>query len=156
MLRKVLKYLGIGLALIFIIIQFINRPDKLHIPANENDMIAALEVAPEMANLLKTACYDCHSNQPVYPWYANIAPVSWWIDEHMEHGRDELNFSNWATFSKRRRDHKLEEIIEEVEEGHMPLPSYLWMHSDARLSQTQIDQLKAWVEKERAKISQED
>jgi len=139
-----------------VVIQFINRPETHFEEVTSDDMILDLEVAPEIAGLLKGACYDCHSNQPEYPWYASIAPVSWWIDEHMEHGRDELNFSKWATFSKRKRDHKLEEMVEEVEGGHMPLPSYTWMHSEARLNDEQIAKLKTWVEGERAKIQAED
>lgn len=156
MIKKIFKYLTLLLLAVFVVIQFINRPEKHFIEPNENDMISVLSVNQEMSLLLKSACYDCHSDQPRYPWYASIAPVSWWIDEHMEHGRDELNFSEWATYSKRRRDHKLEEMVEEVEGGHMPLPSYTWMHADARLTDEQIAALKSWVEAERAQIASED
>lgn len=154
-MKKILKYLAIVLIVALVVIQFINRPEKISEPVTDNDIIGVLNVQPEIANLLKTACYDCHSNQPRYPWYSEIAPFSWWIGEHIEHGRDELNFSDWATFSKRKRDHKLEEVVEEVEEGHMPLPKYTWMHSDARLSDEQIKMLKDWVTSERAKIAAE-
>ncbi len=156
MIKKLLKYLAIVLVATLVVIQFINRPETHFEEPTQDEMITSLRVDQEIAVILKTACYDCHSDQPRYPWYASIAPVSWWIDEHMEHGRDELNFSKWATFSKRKRDHKLEELVEEVEEGHMPLPSYTWMHSDARLSEEQIAKLKAWVEAERTKIAQEE
>ncbi|MCE7995093.1 MAG: heme-binding domain-containing protein [Roseivirga sp.] len=155
-MKKILKYLAILLLVILVIIQFINRPEQISEPVTENDIIGTLNISPGMSDLLKAACYDCHSNQPRYPWYSEIAPFSWWIGEHIEHGRDELNFSEWATFSKRKRDHKLEEMVEEVEEGHMPLPKYTWMHSDARLSKEQITMLKEWVTSERAKIAAED
>ena len=155
MIKKLLKYVAIVLVAALVIIQFINRPETHFEEVTNDDIIVNLQVNEEVALILKSACYDCHSDQPRYPWYASIAPVSWWIDEHMEHGRDELNFSKWATFSKRRRDHKLEEVVEEVEEGHMPLPSYTWMHSDARLTEEQIAKLKEWVETERAKIQAE-
>lgn len=156
MIRRLLKYLLILLVAVLIVIQFINRPEKIYQEVNEQDMLVALDARIDIKNLFETACYDCHSFQPRYPWYASIAPVSWWIDGHMRHGRGELNFSEWATFSKRKRDHKLEEIIEEVEGGHMPLPSYTWVHTDARLTDEQIASLKAWVEAERTKIAQED
>lgn len=155
-MKKILKYIAILLLVILVIIQFINRPEQINEPVTENDIINALNINPEMSDMLKAACYDCHSNQPRYPWYSEIAPFSWWIGEHIEHGRDELNFSDWATFSKRKRDHKLEEMVEEVEEGHMPLPKYTWMHSDARLSEEQITMLKEWVNSERSKIAAED
>lgn len=155
-MKKILKYLAILLLVILVIIQFINRPEQISEPVTENDIIGSLNINPGMSNLLKAACYDCHSNQPRYPWYSEIAPFSWWIGEHIEHGRDELNFSDWATFSKRKRDHKLEEMVEEVEEGHMPLPKYKWMHSDARLSEEQITMLKEWINSERARIAAED
>lgn len=155
-MKKILKYVAIALFAALIIIQFINRPEKISEPAGENDIIAALDVNEDMSLLLQSACYDCHSNQPRYPWYAEIAPFSWWITEHIEHGRDELNFSEWATFSKRRRDHKLEEMIEEVEAGNMPLPKYTWMHSEARLSEEQVAMLEEWVTAERAKIAAEE
>ncbi|GAB5527452.1 MAG: heme-binding domain-containing protein [Roseivirga sp.] len=155
-MKTILKYVAIVLLVTLVIIQFINRPEKVSEPVTENDIIGTLNIEPKMSSLLKAACYDCHSNQPRYPWYSEIAPFSWWIGEHIEHGRDELNFSDWATFSKRKRDHKLEEMIEEVEGGHMPLPKYTWMHSDARLSEEQITMLKEWVNSERAKIAAED
>lgn len=154
-MKKILKYVLIVLVAGLVIIQFINRPEKINEPVTENDIIENLQLNTEMAGLLKAACYDCHSNQPRYPWYANIAPVSWTIAEHIEHGRDELNFSEWGTYSARRRDHKLEEVIEEVEEGHMPLPNYVKMHKEADISEEQLEMLKAWVQQERAKIAQE-
>ncbi len=155
-MKTILKYVAIVLLVVLVIIQFINRPEKISEPVTENDILLTLNTSRNMSVLLKSACYDCHSNQPRYPWYSEIAPFSWWIGEHIEHGRDELNFSDWATFSKRKRDHKLEEIVEEVEKGHMPLPKYTWMHSDARLSEEQITRLKLWVGAERARIALED
>ena len=157
MIKKILRYTLITLGAGLIIIQFIARPEKLAIPVDPNtDIVEVLGITGDMKDLLKSSCYDCHSNQPKYPWYSNIAPVSWWIDGHMEHGREELNFSIWSTFSKRRRDHKLEEMAEEVEGGKMPLPSYTWVHWGAKLDASQIAMVKDWVTAERAKIAAED
>lgn len=152
-MKKAVKYTLAGLLLVFVVIQFINRPERVNEPVTENDIINVLEIEGPLATMLKAACYDCHSNQPRYPWYANVAPISWRIGEHIEHGRDELNFSNWGTYSARRRDHKLEEIIEEVAEGKMPMPNYVRMHRDAKLTEEQIEMLREWVQAERAKIS---
>ncbi len=155
-MKKVLKYALMVIAVGLVVIQFINRPEKINEPVSENDIIENLNVNPEMAGMLKAACYDCHSNQPKYPWYASVAPISWEIAEHIEEGRDELNFSEWATFTARRRDHKLEEIIELVESGEMPMPNYVRMHSEAKLSSDQVEMLKNWVNAERAKIANEE
>ncbi|WP_286748118.1 heme-binding domain-containing protein [Roseivirga sp. UBA1976] len=154
-MKKILKYILLVLVVGLVVIQFINRPERINEPITDNDLIETLQVNAQMTDFLKSACYDCHSNQPRYPWYASIAPFSWSIAEHIEHGREELNFSEWATYSARRRDHKLEEMVEEVEEGHMPLPGYLWLHSDAKITEERLEMLKTWVEQERAKISQE-
>lgn len=154
-MKKVLKPILVGILVTFVVIQFIARPEKINEPVNENDIISVLEIEGPMATMLKSACYDCHSDQPRYPWYASIAPVSWKIGQHIEEGRDELNFSKWATFSAKRRDHKLEEMIEEVEGGKMPQPNYVRMHSEAKLTDEQVASLKIWVTAERAKIAPE-
>ena len=154
MVKKVVRYALIVLFIGMIVIQFISRPETVAQPLNpQNDMISLLGVDDEMKDLLQHNCYDCHSNQPVYPWYSKIAPVSWWTNEHMEHGREELNFSNWGEYSKRRKDHKLEEMVEEVEGGAMPLPSYTWIHG--KLNNEEKELLKNWVNTERAKLAGE-
>ena len=101
----------------------------------------------EITNTLKIACYDCHSNQSAYPWYTNIAPVSWWVKNHINEGSHHLNFSEWGTYSEKRKKHKLEECIEMVEEGEMPIDSYLWTHSDAKLTKEEKEALISWVNK---------
>lgn len=154
-MKKILKYVLIVLLVGMVVIQFINRPEKINEPVNENDIITVLQINADMSSLLKSACYDCHSDQPRYPWYANVAPVNWTIGKHIEEGRDELNFSKWGAYSAKRRDHKLEEMIEEVEAGKMPQPNYVRMHKDAKLSDEQIEMLKTWVTAERAKIAPE-
>jgi len=156
MIKKRIKYSIIALFVGLVIIQFIARPEKLAEPLNpNNDMISLLSVEGELKTIFQNVCYDCHSNQPNYPWYSNIAPLSWLIDDHMKEGREELNFSDWGTFTKKRRDHKLEEMIEEVEANEMPLPSYRYLHWDAKLDDQQIALLKKWVINERARIEQE-
>jgi len=150
---KTVRYILLGLIATLVIIQFINRPERINAPVTDDDIIISLQVNTDMAEFLKAACYDCHSNQPKYPWYFNFAPINWSIAEHIEHGRGEMNFSEWATFSTRKKEHKLEEMIEEVEEGHMPLASYLTMHPEARITEERLEMLKAWVNQERFKLT---
>jgi len=134
-----------GVVVVFIIMQFF-RIDKTNPPIDASvDMINVAQVPTEVSSILKTSCYDCHTNESVYPWYTNVAPVSWWIKKHVNEGRDELNFSEWGSYSLRRKDHKLDEIIEMVEENEMPLPSYLIGHGDADLSAEQKAQIIDWA-----------
>jgi len=136
-----LKNIAIFLVFLFLAVQSI-RIDKTTEPVNPaTDFIALTSANAEVANTLKIACYDCHSNQSSYPWYTNIAPVSWWIKHHINEGSHHLNFSIWGTYSEKRKSHKLEECIEMVEEGEMPMTSYTIMHGDAKLTDAQKLQL---------------
>ena len=97
--------------------------------------------------MLKTSCYDCHSSESKYPWYSNVAPVSWWVKDHINEGREELNFSEWGTFSDKRKAKKIHEVLEEVEEGEMPMTPYLIIHTDAKLSPEQTENFMSWFKK---------
>lgn len=131
------KKLLIIIAIILLAIQSI-RIDKKTQPVNTTtDFITSTMASETVSQTLKIACYDCHSNQPTYPWYTNIAPVSWWIKHHINEGSHHLNFSEWGTYSEKKRNHKLEECIELVEEGEMPMYSYTLMHNEAKLSDNQ-------------------
>lgn len=139
--RFTIKNIAIALIFILLMIQSI-RIDKTTEPVNPaTDFISVTSANTEVAGLLKIACYDCHSNQPTYPWYTNIAPVSWWIKHHINEGSHHLNFSLWETYSAKRKNHKLEECIEMVEEGEMPMTSYTLMHGEAKLTDAQRLQL---------------
>jgi hypothetical protein len=127
----------IGIVAVLLLMQFF-RIDKTTKPLDpQKDFISVTQANAEVATLLKIACYDCHSNQPSYPWYTNLAPVSWWIKHHIDEGQHELNFSEWASYSEKKKDHKLEECIEMLEEGEMPLASYTRMHEEAKLTDAQ-------------------
>ena len=134
-----------GLIAVVVIIQFF-RIDKTNPQVDPSlDIINLVDANDEIKGILSTSCYDCHSNESIYPWYTNVAPVSWWIKKHIDEGRDELNFSEWGNYSIRRKDHKLDEIIELVDEDEMPLKSYLLAHGDASLSAEQKAQLVNWA-----------
>jgi len=139
----------IAIIVVLIAMQFI-RIDKTNPPVNpQTDFINVVEVPEHIKTLIRTSCYDCHSNETVYPWYSNIAPVSWWMKGHVNHAREEMNFSIWGEYSEKRKDHKLEEIIELVEEGEMPLPSYLIIHGEAKLDKEQIQTFAEWIQEQR-------
>jgi hypothetical protein len=148
------KKILLGLLFILVIIQFF-RIDKSNPEINMvNDFIKINNPPEEIATLLKTSCYDCHSNTTKYPWYSNVSPISWWVKHHIDEAREELNFSEWGSFKAKRKDHKLEEAIEELEEGEMPLNSYTWTHSEANLTAEQKTELLNWFKETRKKAKE--
>lgn len=100
---------------------------------------------PEVANMLRTACYDCHSYETRWPWYGHVAPVSWWLQSHIEDARDVLNFSEWPHNDAQKAARKLNHIGDSVRDGDMPLPSYLKIHKEARLTDEQRTALSNWA-----------
>jgi mono/diheme cytochrome c family protein len=148
---KIVKKIAIALLVIFVGMQFF-RPEKNQA---EGDYVAAFiaetQPSPEVKGILKTACFDCHSANTEYPWYNNVAPVSYWLAEHIKDGKKHLDFSDWANYTDKKKDHKLEEVVEEVKKGEMPLNEYTWTHADARLTQEQITALVSWAEEARKK-----
>jgi len=141
MKKKILLVLG-GLLLV---IQFF-RPDT-SVPTVDPalDIRKTLQPPADVTSILETACYDCHSYETRYPWYNQIAPVSWWLANHVREGREHLNFNTFASLPAEDRAHALEEIVETIEKGEMPLNSYTWTHADARLSAGQRATLVAWA-----------
>jgi hypothetical protein len=94
--------------------------------------------------ILLRACYDCHSNQTIWPWYSSIAPVSWLLVRDVTDGREELNFTTWNRYTAKNQSAKLKKVWEEVHEGEMPPLSYRLMHPEARLSDGEKEQLRIW------------
>lgn len=140
MLKKVIG----GLGLLFILIQFI-RPNQTNPVTNTQlDYRTVTNPPEEIKGLLKAACYDCHSNETVYPWYSQFAPVSWWLSAHVREGREHLNFSTFGQLPANNQAEALEEVAEVIQEGEMPLASYTWTHPEARLSPEQKNSLAAW------------
>ena len=136
------KKIGIGFLIVAVVIQFF-RIDKSTPEVKEgNDIISMLHPPKDIQEIIKANCYDCHSNEVEYPWYSNIAPVSWWIDHHIEEGREHLNFSEWGAYKPKKAAHKLEECYEEIEEHEMPLSNYGLMHGD--MSEEDREKLGDW------------
>ncbi len=135
----------IGLIAFFVVIQLF-RIDKTNPPIEPSLDFVKLENPPEnIAVLLKNACYDCHSHSTEYPWYTNVQPFAWMIRSHFRGGRQHLNFAEWGNYDEAKKRHKLEEIAEEVESNVMPMKSYVFMHSEAKMSDAQKKELVDWV-----------
>lgn len=139
------------LALILIISQFVAPELNQGDLKSSGDFLSTEAASPAVSLLMKNACYDCHSNATSYPWYTEISPLSFWIQGHVNKGKEHLNFSEWANYTIKKKKFKLEECIKEVEGGTMPLKSYTWMHVNAKLNQEDTDLLMEWF---RALITQ--
>ncbi len=147
MIKKIL----LGLILLFVLIQFI-RPDKNNAETTEFDISTKYQIPNEVSNLLTVACNDCHTNKTTYPWYANVQPVAWWLNDHIEHGKGHLNFSKFTHMPIAIQNHKFDEIVETVEDHEMPLESYtyLGLHSEANLSEKQRKTIIQWAKTQMA------
>ncbi len=139
------KKILVGLVLVFIIAQFF-QPNKNEGDLKSIDLFLVETQAPrEVQVILKQACFDCHSSSTNYPWYNSITPVNYWLNSHIKEGQKHFNVSKWDSYSTKKKDHKLEELIEELQEGEMPLASYTWTHKEAQLSDAQVQTLVDWA-----------
>jgi hypothetical protein len=149
---KILEWLALVAVIVLIGLQFV-RPARTNPAVDQSQTIhARLQVNPQVAAILHRSCQDCHSNTTRWPWYSNVAPVSWFVIDHVNHARTHLNLSEWGSLDNRQAAKKLEEICEEVEDGAMPLESYTYIHWSAKLSPEDIKTLCEWTAAERARI----
>jgi hypothetical protein len=127
-------------------IQFF-RPEKNLSPgAPGPDDLTVMHPPPAaVRQILERACFDCHSNNTRYPWYAEVQPVAWWLADHVKEGKSHFNFSVFGTYSTKKQLHKLEELMDEVQDGEMPLSSYKLAHADARLTPDEVKSLIEWA-----------
>ena len=152
-MKRVFKYILLLALAALVIMQFI-RPEK-----NQGgyESIAAFEAdtkpTKEILEILQNNCYDCHSAETKYPWYAEIAPVSYWLADHIKHGKGKFNVSKWSTYSLKKKDHKLDELIEMVEKEEMPLDSYTWLHGNLTDEESQL--LVRWAQLVRLQYTDE-
>ena len=103
--------------------------------------------------ILRTSCYDCHSNNTNYPWYANIQPVRFFMEHHIKEAKEDLNFSEWGNYSKRKQENKLDRIVKQIKSDEMPLASYTLIHKNARLTTVQKEEIMDWLSKIKDSIS---
>ncbi len=152
MLKKLIKIVAILLGIILVGIQFF-RIDKTDPPIDPGETLeAAVTVPPDISLIIGRACNDCHTHKTVYPWYTNVQPFGWFVKDHVVQGREELNLSRFNTLDKKKKKRKLEEICDEVSSGSMPLPSYLWIHRDAVLADSEKQAICDWTKTETAKL----
>jgi hypothetical protein len=150
---KILKWLALVVLVVFIGLQFV-RPARTNPAVDPSQTIhARLQVPPQVATILDRSCQDCHSNTTRWPWYSNVAPVSWFVIDHVNHGRTHLNLSEWGTLDKGQSVKKLEEMCEEVQDGVMPLESYTRIHWSAKLAREDTKTLCDWTAAEVARIA---
>jgi hypothetical protein len=134
-------------------LQFI-RPARTNPMSDESRSIQArLHLTPEVGAILDRSCSDCHSNNTRWPWYSNVSPVSWFVIDHVNHGRKHLNFSDWERLNNRESQQMLGSMCKEVKAGYMPLDSYLKIHRDARLSAADVKTLCDWTQAETKRLS---
>ncbi|MBT8206650.1 MAG: heme-binding domain-containing protein [Acidimicrobiia bacterium] len=139
-LQRPLTILFGVLVVAFVAIQFV--PVDRSNPPVTMDVVAPAEVR----SVLRQSCYDCHSNESNWPWYSYVAPVSWLVAKDVREGREHLNFSTWDRYTTDERSEFVAEAYEEAVEGEMPLPIYLTMHNDARLSREDRQVLHDWAQ----------
>jgi hypothetical protein len=144
---KILKLLGWILLIGLAGIQFFPARTNQGINGTANDFIIRYKVPDNVDRLLTSACYNCHSNHTEYPWYSRIQPVGWFIGNHIQEGKEELNLGEFGSYSVRRQKNKLESMADQIERNEMPLPSYRLMHSEARLSEQEKQALASWLRK---------
>jgi len=149
------KLVGLGLIAVLIILQFF-RPEPNNAPIDpELDMLVVLAPSEHMADLIKNACYDCHSNQTVYPWYSKVSPVSFYLNRHIKKGKEGLNFSEYGLLDKADKIGTFADFCDVLDAGTMPLQSYILIHKDSRLSQEDREALCIWSEEEALKVMRE-
>ncbi len=148
-----IKKLLLGILIVFVVIQFI-QPAR-----NKNGQVLATDISKmyslpqNVQTTLKTACYDCHSNNTQYPWYDNIQPLGWMLARHIKQGKEELNFSEFGSYSLRRQISKLKSIENSIKDGTMPLSSYTLIHINAKLSQNDKALIIDWAQKTRGSLA---
>lgn len=144
-MKKILKTILIVLLIAFIIIQFIRPEKNSGEEIATNQITAKYQIPQNVQQILNVSCYNCHSNTTHYPWYSNIQPVAWVLDDHIVEGKKELNFSTFMNYPVWRQYKKFKEIGKEVKDGDMPMSSYTLLHRDAVLSADQKLILENWA-----------
>jgi len=129
---KFIAYIGL---VVLGIIQFFPTDKNESNLILDTDFMKVNKVPLEVEKQIKVSCYDCHSNNTVYPWYSKLQPAAWFLEDHINEGKVELNFSEWGAYSNRRKVSKLQSIIKQIENSEMPLYSYTLLHRDAIFSE---------------------
>ena len=144
--KKIITRSLLVLLVVFILIQFFRPAKNIDLSSHFSHEISTKYPLPDsIQTILEKSCYDCHSNNTVYPWYASIQPAAWWLNSHIKEGKREINFSEFTSYPIRRQYKKLKDLIDQVKEDEMPLSSYTLIHRYAILSKPQQDALINWA-----------
>jgi len=141
-------HIVIGFLIVLLALQAIRPEKNVSTAIQSKDISTQVATPPSIKRILETACYDCHSNNTRYPWYAEVQPVGWILANHVRSGKRHLNLSEFAALPNEKAKRKLKQIAEEVSQHEMPMSSYTWMHSDAKLTEAQVKELSAWATQE--------
>lgn len=142
-MKPIIKRIALGALAVLLVAQLF-QPDRTMPPIDPaNDMLAMTNAPDDIRQLVVGACYDCHSDKPVYPWYSYVTPVNFWLQDHINEGRETVNFSRWDLFAG---DEEASEAGEKIAEGEMPLESYVWIHSEADFTDEQRQRLVEWFD----------
>ena len=133
--------------------QFIPPADNQSSQAYPTELSRIYPMPKQVFGILQTSCYDCHSNNTNYPWYAKIQPAGWWLASHIKKGKEELNFNEFGNYSKRRQQSKLKAIANSIKDGTMPLSSYTMIHRNAILSGAEQELILNWIEETKDTLS---
>lgn len=143
---KIVKIIALILLVGFVGIQFVPTDLNQSDTVPKTDFLLVNNTQENISALLQESCYNCHSNNTEYPWYNKVQPVAWFLEDHINEGKEELNFNEWDAYSNRRKNSKLKSIISQVKDDEMPLASYTLIHKDAKLSNSEktliIDYMK--------------
>lgn len=153
---KRFKKIGIVLLAVFAMIQFIRPSLNVENKSSSTDLANVYNVPQNVLAVLKSSCYDCHSNHTNYPWYAHVQPIGWLLADHIKEGKAELNFSEFGSYSLRRQASKLKGIENSIKDGTMPLWSYTLMHNKSRLSNEEKALLMDWLVKTKDRLIPKD
>lgn len=148
-MRRMLRRSGVAAAVVLVAMQIV-RPARTNPPGETRNGLASVHPMPaHVAAVVDRACRDCHSNETRWPWYSNVAPVSWFVIDHVNHGRSHFNYSEWHRYDAKEAERLLAKACEMARSGEMPLPSYTIVHRAARLSAADVEALCGWSEEMR-------
>uniref|UniRef100_UPI004047C68B heme-binding domain-containing protein n=1 Tax=Flavobacterium sp. TaxID=239 RepID=UPI004047C68B len=142
---KISKIILLILLIVFVGIQFIPTKRNQSESVPNTDFMIVNNVPNNIKATLQTSCYDCHSNNTSYPWYNTVQPVAWFLENHIEEGKAELNFSEWDSYSNRRKISKLKSIVSQIKDNKMPLSSYTFIHKEAVLDNTKRQEILNYI-----------
>jgi len=151
-MKKTLKIIVVLVFVAFVGIQFVRPARENPSIAPEQTLEATTQVTEDVREIFQKSCNDCHTNQTNWRWYSEVAPISWQMVDHVNDGRQHLNFSEWTTYEARRKRKKLDEICEQIQSKEMPLNQYVWIHWDAKLSNEEIKTICDWTKNESEKL----